>query len=200
MTEIDELFSGIESLSAAAAVNVASSLALAIRVGVSLPQIHRLVELMHGGFSAQVIWARISDLVNAPFDDRYENPNDAAVFLYLLLLERSAPALARSAAEWVDDSRHWWWARKYAEVLSNPVSTTSSGENSSIALPNHAKGAAGDIRQSDTRSTPRIAPQTAVLLLHSANAAESIGHEGKTPRADVSFRSLASNSVLPTAA
>ncbi|MEO1270019.1 MAG: hypothetical protein AAFX99_18180 [Myxococcota bacterium] len=63
---------------------------------------------------AQALAERARGLLARDFDEGYINPWDVAMTLYLTLLSRNDPPLARSVAHWVARRDDFWWARRLA--------------------------------------------------------------------------------------
>ena len=63
---------------------------------------------------------RLSDLVWADTDPRYENPNDTPLAVLLWLTNFAANDLAATAAGWVDQAPRCWHAKKLAQRILNP--------------------------------------------------------------------------------
>jgi hypothetical protein len=127
----------IESTDFSVALNVVSDLHTFLRGAEQHPAVRALHEQLRSAGAAQQIAARIADLCQRPTDPAYENPGDAALAVYLWLLDRDQGELARPAAERVLQVPSCWWASAVARQVSaagepsEPAPTSLSGDSSS---------------------------------------------------------------------
>jgi hypothetical protein len=110
----------IESHDFAATVRVASSVRTAIESVLADPAVRDLRKQLIDSEAAYHVLARVLALASQGIDFRYENPNDTALFVYILLLGECSAELSLIAASAVCQVPNLWWASEVAAaVLDN---------------------------------------------------------------------------------
>jgi len=116
--ELSRLFAEIERSDFAGAVNVASGMRVAVKVALHHPLVKGVTAALPPRGGAETILARVLEVAGRGVDPRFENPYDAALMSYLLLLEEMNPALARVGAAEVMLLPNTWWAGKVAARIA----------------------------------------------------------------------------------
>ena len=113
------LFEAIESPRSAARLNLASGSEHFLRLLSLDPNVRELLSNARTRSQAEEVLQRLLQLAQNCVDRRYENPFDAAMAAYLLVLQSTYPNLSRIAAEAVlATARNCWWGERLAkEVL-----------------------------------------------------------------------------------
>lgn len=135
MTPLPALFDAIESPRFSALVGVANGRNL-FRHAVELtPEFTDLcTAVQKAPVLALDIVRRAQTLVHLAFDSRYENPHDAAVATYGLVISRVAPWLASVLSELLQALPNGWWSPKLAtDLVASEFSTTTSDADASDA-------------------------------------------------------------------
>jgi hypothetical protein len=89
------IFDDIEASDLTAAVNVASGRKLAMKVAMNHPLVKKLRTALPRRGGGEAILGRLTEVAGRAVDPRFENPYDAALMTYLLLLESINPVLAQ---------------------------------------------------------------------------------------------------------
>ncbi|HVA48046.1 MAG TPA: hypothetical protein VNH11_16875 [Pirellulales bacterium] len=116
---IDEaVFKNIESVELAATLTFASNLRTFLRAARSQAAFRSLVVAVETGGAGKLI-ERLSKLLVVEFDDGYRHPDDAAVAVYLYVLNGIHDNAPKAFASEIHDDQHgsWWWARQMARFV-----------------------------------------------------------------------------------
>ena len=119
---LSEAISVLESHEFAAAVNVASD----FRTFAAAVEAHETFADARQPAHAARIAQRALELIRRRADVRYENPWDAALAAYILLLLHTDRGLARLISAAVIQLSHLWWASKLARHIVHGSRTESS--------------------------------------------------------------------------
>lgn len=129
------IFDDIEASDLTAAVNVASGRKLAMKVAMNHPLVKKLRTALPRRGGGEAILGRLTEVAGRAVDPRFENPYDAALMTYLLLLESINPVLAQIGSADVLQVPNIWWAGSVAIGIagarrsrSDAGSTLSEGE------------------------------------------------------------------------
>ena len=72
---------------------------------------------------------RALELSRQRVDPRYENPWDAAITVYMFLLNQNSFQMAKTVASAVDQTPRLWWARQYSDrLLKETLFKSNSGQ------------------------------------------------------------------------
>jgi len=153
LSPLDRAMHYIESREFAVRVNVASDYSTFLEALWSNPVTAALAALAAQPEHQDRILRRIQDLAALEPDSRYENPHDAAMAAYLLVLSTRSPVTARIAAFAVEEAPRTWWAKRLAQSMLSPRRSVSEADttiyevSSGHQIPREASGRA----QSDDR-------------------------------------------------
>ena len=115
MTNISDLFELVESHEMAARVNLASSVESALRI---LLREDAVVELLtisrHTDDALYTVLMRVMDLTRRSSDVRFENPYDAALLAYTVVIGECSEDLSLIAASAICHVPNLWWAASIA--------------------------------------------------------------------------------------
>jgi hypothetical protein len=132
-----KLFEQIESNRTAAVVNVASGKSSFFRNILSLPAVTELGELCKEPANAADVLRRVIALSAQAVDERYENPFDACLSAYLLILQEERPDLAQVAAAAIRRAANCWWSVDLARgILNRKMIRTSPQESGNVEIAN----------------------------------------------------------------
>lgn len=136
MKELADLFSEVEGSDFSARVNVASDFETFRRALTLDPTFRDVTLLIKDDCAPLQITARVFCLCAQTVDLRYENPSDAAIAAYVLILSKHEPYLARLAAAVAQATQNGFWANRVAEfVLSERDFSVESDLAREILLP-----------------------------------------------------------------
>jgi hypothetical protein len=132
MSATEALFQSIESKQFSALVNVASNLKTFLRAADSQPEVRQLATAMNLPDVRSAVLDRVLELARREIDSTCENPWDAALAVYLWLLQSTDGALAAAAAKKIQQCPGCWWARTMAERVlgTGTVTGTLSADGS----------------------------------------------------------------------
>src|SRR5438093_1850217 len=150
---VTRLLDAAESHEISGRVNVASSLATALRAARSDPITEKLAaEVKSSKGVALRVLMRALKLTRQTVDIRYENPNDVALFIYLLVLQEHSQAFALIAAAAVCHVPNLWWSSVLAaSLLEGTAQSNQASGDVSLALTETAHDAVDRIFVADTR-------------------------------------------------
>jgi hypothetical protein len=115
---LNRFFDEIEGSDFALAVNVASGMKLAAKAARRNPLAEQVRAALPERCGAETILMRLLEVARRAVDPRLENPYDAALLLYLLLLEEMSPELARVASTEVLLLPNTWWSGRMAARIA----------------------------------------------------------------------------------
>jgi hypothetical protein len=139
----EEALAEVESLRFASSVSVASDFRT-FREGVrSSPAVLSLVKELRSPPAQNCLLTHLLAVARRPTDPAYANPWDTALTVYLWLLNRVAPSLARIGAAQVLQVPRCWWARKLSLSLLHPARTRGEARSERPRLGPAAPGAVG---------------------------------------------------------
>jgi len=115
--EFVELLREIESHSFAARVNVASDVKTFLRGVWHQAAVISLFSKLEDKNYQSLLLNKISDLAQLAVDQRYENPNDTALAVYLWVLSFKSIDLATVAASIAAQASQCWWAKHFSSYL-----------------------------------------------------------------------------------
>ena len=117
-----ELFDRIEQPEFAAEANLASGWRAFERFLSSAPDVKMLARIEEPLVSLQSIVERFLWTVRLAPDPRYENPYDAALAAYFLVIHQRDPKIASALRSTLREARNTFWARRMADALPDPQS------------------------------------------------------------------------------
>jgi hypothetical protein len=123
---MDELLEAIESHRFSAMVNLASDYDHFVQAVVSMPEYKRLSSEVQDRNSAWRVFLRMVQISTSEFDPDFENPWDAALAAYLLLLNSTSHVLGAVAAEVALTCPNCFWARKLATRIKASLRASSA--------------------------------------------------------------------------
>jgi hypothetical protein len=82
-----------------------------------LDETQRLSAAMRDADGSVKVLLRIYEITERPIDERYENPWDVALAIYIWLLSQRHPSFAWLAAKRIAGCRNCWWARRVGEKI-----------------------------------------------------------------------------------
>jgi hypothetical protein len=164
-----ELLEQVEGIRFAAEVGVVSSERLFESAIRQHPLVLQLFGYLTDPQAREQIAVRLTDLLYRDSDPRYEHPHDAAVAVYLRLLDVSEPGLASLAAVTAARQPNLWWARSVAIQILEGAQTRVSHDVGTVTV-----DSAGDVARTVTTTTTHttwgIAPKLGLgTLLRSAS-------------------------------
>jgi hypothetical protein len=107
-------------------LNVVSDVRSFLRAAVTEPAVIKLYEAMVGIPRARkAVLEQIQHLSRLEVDRRYQNPNDTALAVFLLLVMFADPRYGEIAADVVDHAPQCWYAKKIARRILNPPPVAS---------------------------------------------------------------------------
>jgi hypothetical protein len=119
-TGSDEAIKHIESVEFSVFMNVASSLTTYVNGLQADPSVQLLFKAIASDAGKRLISERLTTLAHAESDPAYENPNDVALSVYLLLFNWSDRGSGASVARMVSQVERCWWAARLARsILEN---------------------------------------------------------------------------------
>src|ERR1700687_457382 len=121
---LEKLFDEVESPRTAATVNVASGKRSFFKNITSLPVAWKLRQACVKPDAAALVVSRVMSLAERSVDERYENPHDTSLCIYLWALQTRRPDLARIAAGAIREARNCWWS---SELASQVVGRNQGG-------------------------------------------------------------------------
>ena len=125
MIDVNALFRVVESQEMEFRLSAASGLEVFVEGVRSQPEVVKLVEAAESDESVEgAVRCRISSLSGQDCDPQYENPNDTALAIYLVVLREVDGEAAREHAGITLTGHNLWWARSIArDVLNRPGRT-----------------------------------------------------------------------------
>lgn len=131
---LEEILGAIESPQTTVRVNVASSWRTFYRAVFSLGEVEQLESLLVLPATVDAVLSRIQELSKREVDPRYENIWDVPLAVYVLLLARHDPVIARLGIEAAQPARQCWWLYQVVHRLSNPQATQLSSESVGVQM------------------------------------------------------------------
>jgi len=134
-----ELFAVIESVSFGVALTVASDLPTLLWGAKHQGPVQALDRELATPAVREQLVERISFLAQQPVDPTYANPGDVALAIYLWLLGRHDPSLARQASEVVLGAPGCYYALRAAAEAQANADRAPVAENGAQAKPTNAE-------------------------------------------------------------
>jgi len=107
---IDEILDSIESTAFINHLNLASDYELVARLALESVEANSLLAALDESPRARGrVLDRIHELSNSETDDRFENPWDVPLAVYVLVMHYTAPLLGQLAAVGARGARNTWW-------------------------------------------------------------------------------------------
>jgi hypothetical protein len=106
--------------------NLASDLATFQKICGDLASVKRLRDLAKDEEGSKIVYTRLQELIEEPSEAQYLNVKDAALAIYLLVLDESGSYLSRHAVEAVLQMSNTLWARIMARKFQGTYSSLST--------------------------------------------------------------------------
>lgn len=116
---LQEIMRLVEGHEFAARLNLASDMRTLLSIALQQDEIRRLIELLEKPEAQEEVLRRVVQISRQRIDPRYENPGDAALAVYVWVLNVRGSRLARLAADAAIEAPHCWWAEKIVQQVGS---------------------------------------------------------------------------------